>query len=77
MAYPTERDGAGSLLANWTCVTLLTPKQMRHGCDQPPKACRDGGQIQKVQVRALQLFLHFGKTWWDSKELWRGQVKPL
>lgn len=48
---------------------LLTPKQMRHGLNQPPRAPRDGGQIWEVQVRALWLFLAFGKTSWDSKEL--------
>lgn len=48
---------------------LLTPKQMRHGLNQPPRASSDGGQIREVQVRALQLFLAFGKTSWDSKEL--------
>lgn len=47
----------------------LTPKQVRCGLIQPPRAPRDGGQRQEAQVRALQLFLTFGKTSWGSKEL--------
>lgn len=49
--------------------TLLTPKQMRHGFNQPARAPSDGGEIQEEQVRALQLFLASGKTSWDNKEL--------
>lgn len=42
---------------------------MRCGLNQPPRAPGDGGQRREVQVRALQLFLTFGKTSWDSKDL--------